>query len=299
MDQAKIASQFLELRSPAEPEVSSPSLNSQMEHRIGLVSGPIWAIQKGKRVLEIGCGQGDCTVVLADAVTGSGEGWVDGVDPGSPDYGAPFTLSQAQAHILSGHYGGNIAFHNLAPEAYLAKYHGPVYDYTVLSHSIWYFENPSVIHTVVTSLEGKSHTLCIAEWSLRASSKEAEPHVLAALILASVESKRKEASSGNIRTVLSPKGIQSVVERDGKWKLVRDEVRQSTVGLLDAFWEVGYAIKTREKKLGGLRADGVSEKELAALVAMYDSLESAVGLLPEGVKSVRCMDVWVARFEAV
>lgn len=31
------------------------------------------------------CGQGDCTIVLADAV-GEG-GHVDAVDPGSPDYG--------------------------------------------------------------------------------------------------------------------------------------------------------------------------------------------------------------------
>lgn len=156
-----------------------------------------------------------------------------------------------------------------------------------------------MLTSLISCLEGKSRALCIAEWSLRASSKEAEPHVLAALILAAVESKRKEASNANIRTVLSPRGITGVVEKEGKWKLVSEEVRESRVGLLDGFWEVGYALKTREKKLGQLREEGVSKKELAALEAMYDSLESAVGLLPEGVKSVRCMDVWVARFESV
>lgn len=82
-----IASQFLETRSPGSPDVSSPSLVRQIEHRIDFVSGPVWAIQKGKRALEIGCGQGDCTIVLADAVMQSGKGWVDGVDPGKPDYG--------------------------------------------------------------------------------------------------------------------------------------------------------------------------------------------------------------------
>ena len=36
-------------------------------------------------MLEIGCGQGDTTVVLADAVGENGS--VVALDPGSPDYG--------------------------------------------------------------------------------------------------------------------------------------------------------------------------------------------------------------------
>jgi len=58
-------------------------LESQMEHRVQLVS--FWGIEPGSRVLEIGCGQGDTTVVLADAVGENGH--VDAVDPGAPDYG--------------------------------------------------------------------------------------------------------------------------------------------------------------------------------------------------------------------
>jgi ubiquinone/menaquinone biosynthesis C-methylase UbiE len=66
-----------------DPTKSSPSLIAQMEHRRALVS--FWDIQPGSRVLEIGCGQGDTTIVLADAV---GEyGHVDAVDPGALDYG--------------------------------------------------------------------------------------------------------------------------------------------------------------------------------------------------------------------
>lgn len=76
-----LALHFLEHRpSPLE---SSPSLVAQMQHRLALVA--FWAIQPGSRVLEIGCGQGDCTIVLADAV--GEEGHVDAVDPGLPDYG--------------------------------------------------------------------------------------------------------------------------------------------------------------------------------------------------------------------
>jgi ubiquinone/menaquinone biosynthesis C-methylase UbiE len=54
-----------------------------MEHRLELLS--FWDIKAGSRVLELGCGQGDCTIPLADAVGETGH--VHAVDPGAPDYG--------------------------------------------------------------------------------------------------------------------------------------------------------------------------------------------------------------------
>src|SRR5689334_16977889 len=78
----------------------------QAEHRIKLINS--WnrlpssastttataVIKPGSRVLELGCGQGTATTVLAEAVGPSGH--VDAVDPGSLDYGSPLTLGQAQ-----------------------------------------------------------------------------------------------------------------------------------------------------------------------------------------------------------
>ena len=60
------------------------STNAQLSHRIHIIKN-IWAIPPGSKVLEIGCGQGDCTLVLAAAVGESGR--VDAVDPASLDYG--------------------------------------------------------------------------------------------------------------------------------------------------------------------------------------------------------------------
>ena len=60
----------------------------QIQHRIDLIE--IWEIQPGERVLEIGCGQGDCTVTLAHAV-GEG-GHVTAVDPAPLDYGRFSTI---------------------------------------------------------------------------------------------------------------------------------------------------------------------------------------------------------------
>jgi hypothetical protein len=55
----------------------------QQTHRRALVS--FWDIKPGSRVLELGGGQGDCTIVLAKAVGETGH--VDAVDPGAADYG--------------------------------------------------------------------------------------------------------------------------------------------------------------------------------------------------------------------
>jgi predicted methyltransferase len=53
------------------------------QHRLAIVSE--WDIPKGAKVLEIGCGQGDCTAVLGELV--GSEGHVTAIDPGPLDYG--------------------------------------------------------------------------------------------------------------------------------------------------------------------------------------------------------------------
>lgn len=59
------------------------TVHSQAKQRIRLVKR--WNIKPGERILEIGCGQGDCTAVLATAVGATGH--VVAIDPGPPDYG--------------------------------------------------------------------------------------------------------------------------------------------------------------------------------------------------------------------
>jgi predicted methyltransferase len=59
---------------------------SQTLHRIDLLEH--WKIPTASRVLELGCGQGDCTTVLAHAV--GEQGLVVAVDPAELNYGASF-----------------------------------------------------------------------------------------------------------------------------------------------------------------------------------------------------------------
>jgi predicted methyltransferase len=62
--------------------------HSQTLHRLVLLQN--WNIPTGAKVLELGCGQGDCTTVLAHAV--GEQGRVVAVDPAGLDYGASFCV---------------------------------------------------------------------------------------------------------------------------------------------------------------------------------------------------------------
>ncbi|TVY91453.1 Methyltransferase, partial [Lachnellula willkommii] len=245
---------------------------------------------------EIGCGQGDSTIVLVSLVGPTGH--VDAYDPGSPDYGSPFTLGQSQAFIKAGALGSRIEFHRTIPfQDNDDKDKNVEYDFIVLSHCIYYFASPRILPALLSSLP-KSKFLCIAEWSLHASAPAKVPHVLTALLLSLLESKRVVESSGNIRTVLSPAQISRIVRETGIWVLEggsgSGELKVTGEGLPHAYWEVKDLMR---KKEGVLTGEGMEllEGERTVIRAMYDAIEQGVEQLG-GVEGVRCMDVWVARF---
>jgi hypothetical protein len=70
--------------------------------------------------------------------------------------------------------------------------------------------------------------------------------VLAVLLLGALEAKRAREGGGNVRCVVSPKGVVECVgagEKGGKgWGLVREVTRESGKGLRDGVWEVGGAV---------------------------------------------------------
>lgn len=71
----------------------SPDIQlSQTRHRAALVAS--WHITPGSTVLELGCGQGDMTAVLAEAVGPNGR--VVAIDVADPSYGTPVTLENRQ-----------------------------------------------------------------------------------------------------------------------------------------------------------------------------------------------------------
>lgn len=94
--------------------------------------------------------------------------------------------------------------------------------------------------------------------------------------------------------------ISRVVEQAGGFRSKFSEVIRADEGLLDGHWEVGFSLNRREKTLKELvREDGIGERDLAVLNAMYDALQASTDIVPGGVDGVRSMDVWVGRFDAV
>lgn len=170
----------------------------QTEHRMKL--GLFWGIQEGSRVLEIGCGQGDTTAVLAHLV---GEhGYVHGVDIAPEDYGAPLTVGEAAAKLRRSPLGDRIRmdydYDILSDQAQFSENE---FDVIVLSHCSWYLKSFDELAQILTKVRTWGHQLCFAEWDARVTDVSQLSHWLSVLIQSQVEC-YKENSFSNVRTLL-------------------------------------------------------------------------------------------------
>ncbi|RWA06263.1 hypothetical protein EKO27_g8845, partial [Xylaria grammica] len=216
-------------------------------------------------------------------------GHVDAVDPGAPDYGAPYTLSQAQQHLSASPVGKRITWHHATPQEFLSTTDSD-WDVAVLAHCIWYFASERELEDILAALHGRVKRLCIAEYALHASEKAAIPHVLAVLARGSLES-YKEESVENVRSPLSPSAIKTAAGRS-RWECTHESTIVPEVGLLDGSWEVGTVMS--DDFLHEVDNVVSNEKTRAVIASAREATAAAVSAL-DGAK-VRTMDVWVASF---
>ena len=194
--------------------------------------------------------------------------------------GRPYIHSQCQSHLLVGPLGIRITFHNADVVTHLTTLSPtrPPYAFVVLAHCIWYFDTPAELSRIVATLASHATRLCLVECSLRASQSEQLPYVITALLLATIKAKCKVPSLYNIRTILTPAQIKQNVHELRKFNLVSGLTAISG-GNHNGRLEAGYLLDQREKLLQEIRQDEVSEKEVAATVAIFGSLQAGVDRL--------------------
>ncbi|KAF8316605.1 putative SAM-dependent methyltransferase [Clavulina sp. PMI_390] len=276
--------------------------NSQTHQRVDILRR--FDVVRGARVLEIGCGQGDFTVVLAAAV--GNEGHVTAVDPASLDYGSPQTLGQAQGEISAGPLGSRITWIQEDPIKFLSSLStsgSPAFDLIVFANSLWYFSSPAQIQSTLTAAAKHSKHIAIAEYSLHASPSlqpagAALPHMYAAYAQGALEV-YKPTSESNIRTVISPRAITSLAEQDGLLKLVKEELMTPAPEVDDARWETSrVASKAFVEEINETLKGDEHQRERNLVLSLRDSMLSAMADLPGGKKDIRMMDVWCATFQS-
>ncbi|PCH38831.1 S-adenosyl-L-methionine-dependent methyltransferase [Wolfiporia cocos MD-104 SS10] len=272
---------------PHQNEKHFPIVLGQMRQRIQLVK--TWGIQPGERVLEIGCGQGDCTVALAAAVGNSGH--VTAIDPASLDYGSPYTLGEAQAHLRASPIGSRITFEQADPLAFLPR-NTETYTTAVLAQCIWYFASPSTLSAILSALALRVQRICVSEYALVAGDPRAAPHVLAVLAQAALEC-RKPTSESNVRTVMAPREIRSAAEVAGL-RTVSEERIVPPEDMYDGRWEVGAVLADEFES--EIRESVANERERAVVFAMRDAVRSAADSVKLKGESVHTMDIWIATF---
>lgn len=236
----------------------------QTAHRLELAG--FWGIQAGDHVLEIGCGQGDTTAVLAHLVGEKGS--VHGIDIARAEYGMPITLEQAIDTLKNSPLGERIQvdFETdiLSPDV---TFQENQFDVIVLSHSSWYMQSADELKRVLQKLKGWGKKLCFAEWDMRVRHIEQYPHFLSVLIQAQYEV-FKEESEANVRTLFTPDQLRSLAGEAG-WAVTAEQSIYSP-DLQDGEWEVQKLLHDFEAETEALGRMPLKLKEL---------LEAEVGLL--------------------
>ncbi|HEV7651854.1 MAG TPA: methyltransferase domain-containing protein [Actinophytocola sp.] len=207
---------------------------TQTRYRLALADG--WDIRPGASVLEIGCGQGDMTAVLAAAVGEHGR--VVGLDNAEPSYGAPVTIGESAQVLLDSPLGARIDI-RFGTDVLDERFDAHEFDHVVLSHCAWYFDSIDRLRNTLRAVGRWAPRLCFAEWDLRPDHPDQLAHLLAVLVQGQLAA-HGLATGGNVRTPFSREVMLRVLDETG-WRVDRQRT-VDTAGLQDADWEVGAAL---------------------------------------------------------
>ncbi|EFV76820.1 hypothetical protein HMPREF1013_03008 [Bacillus sp. 2_A_57_CT2] len=255
----------------------------QTRHRIKLVD--FWGIKAESQILEIGCGQGDTTAVLA-AYAGE-KGFVHGIDSASPEYGSPVSLGESAEYLNQSKVGKQIKIDfNLDILAENVEFQENFYDYIVFSHCSWYMKSSAELLRILEKVKKWGKQLCFAEWNTDINTIEQYPHLLSILIQAQYEAFKQESDS-NVRTLLTPGDLRDIAEQAG-WRIIKDSNIDSP-DLQDGLWEIDKVLTDFNDEIKGIK--NLPEK-------LTDLLQSEVSMLKTVAESTEVKPLSVYSFIA-
>jgi SAM-dependent methyltransferase len=217
----------------AATRLDPPTQHAQTRFRQGLAGA--WTIPAGATVLEVGCGQGDTTAVLADAVGPAGH--VVAVDIADPSYGSPITIGDSLAHLRSSPLGSRVEVH-LRFDVLATSFPSNHFDYVVLANCGWYLPSLEHLHRLLSHVRPWASVLCLSEWDLTLTTPAQLPHLLAVLIQAQLEA-YTPGNGNNIRTPFSRPTLDRVLTGAGYTVTASHVI--DTAALRDADWEIHTA----------------------------------------------------------
>lgn len=255
---------------PIRAQLAHITFEGQLRHRAAIVDS--WGVSEGDSVLEVGCGQGDATVVLASAVGDGGR--VLAVDNAAVDYGHPLNLGDAHELIGSTPLGKRIDFRTatdlLSPGLDFGE---QSFDLVAFCHCSWYMSSAAELGCLFARVRPWAKRLGYSEWDLRPRHKSQIPHMEAALLQARIRSLWPESPSFNVRCLILPAQARSLAEQAG-WAITHEEVTETSEDLADGrVWEIDNALHLAEL-FAGASADTPMDRACHLVSTEADLLRS-------------------------
>ena len=251
---------------------------SQLTHKTKLVE--YWGVSEGYRVLEIGCGQGDTTIALANAVGNSGH--VIAVDKKSPSYGTPTNLRDAHDAICQSTLGKLVTFHTRA-NILDAHWNFPNhhFDLVVFSNCSWYMDNARTLKLLFGRVRPWCKRLAFSEWHPMPQNKRQFPHLLASILQSTIRTHWPKSEMGNVISLITTNSAKAMAESTG-WKVLKNQLTDSSIELEDGReWEIAEALDMADKiirtegKLSSMTINSISSQaDILDLLANDGPLES-------------------------